>query len=151
MNKLNATGAVIGTIGSLIVGLLGGWSEGLQVLCIFMLIDFTTGIITALLGKSHKTTTGTLGSNAIFKGVAKKIFMLLMVVVGAQLDLITGASYIRDAVVIAYIVTECISIIENAGLIGVPIPKVITKVIDILKQKEEAEPEKEDKGEDLKG
>lgn len=151
MNKLNATGAVIGTIGSLIVGLLGGWSEGLQVLCIFMLIDFTTGIITALLGKSHKTTTGTLGSNAIFKGVAKKIFMLLMVVVGAQLDLITGATYIRDAVVIAYIVTECVSIIENAGLIGVPIPKVITKVIDILKQKEEAEPEKEDKGEDLKG
>lgn len=141
MNWLKSLSFILGAIGSLIVSLLGGWSNGLEVLCIFMAIDFITGIIVAIEGRSRKTETGTLGSGQMFKGICKKIFMLLMVVVGAQLDVITGANYIRDAVVIAYILTESISIIENAGLLGVPIPKVIVKVINVLKQKEEEQEE----------
>ena len=99
-------------------------------------IDFIAGIIVALCNKSKKSCEGGLSSNEMFKGVGKKIFTLLMVVVGARLDLITGTSYIKDAVVIAYICMELISVVENAGLIGFPIPSVVLKVIDVLKTKD---------------
>ena len=57
--------------------------------------------------------------------------------VACRLDLLTGANFIRDAVVIAFIANEAISILENAGLMGVPIPVVITRAIDVLKNKAE--------------
>lgn len=56
---------------------------------------------------------------------------------------VMGSTFIRDAVVIAFIVNETISIVENAGLMGVPIPAAITKAIDILKQKAEEERQEE--------
>lgn len=54
-----------------------------------------------------------------------------------RLDIVMGTSYIRDAVCIAYIVNELVSIIENAGLMGVPVPEVVMNAIDALKQKKE--------------
>lgn len=137
MNKLNAVTGVIGAIGGIVAGLLGGWSEGLTVLCIFMLIDVIMGITVAIMSKSNKSENGGVSSKAIYHGIVKKVFTLVIVVVGAQLDVLTGSTYIRDTVVIAYIVTETISIIENAGLIGLPVPNIIKKVIDVLKDKNE--------------
>lgn len=144
MNKLNYIITAMGMVGAFVTSLFGGWSEGLTVLCIFMIIDFITGIIAALLCKSDKTSSGGISSNEIFKGIVKKIVILIMVVVGAQLDRIIDTSYIRDTVVIAYIVNETVSIIENAGLIGLPVPSIITKVIDVLKNKNEDNVEMED-------
>lgn len=135
MNKLKTVSAIGGTIGSIIVSLFGGWSEGLTVLCILMIIDFITGIVGAIMGESDKSANGGLSSKVIWLGIIKKVMTLVMVVVGAQLDIITNSNYIRDAVVIAYIITETISIIENAGIMGLPIPSIITKVIDVLKEK----------------
>ena len=62
---------------------------------------------------------------------------LLIVLVACHLDTVMGSNFIRDAVVIAFIANETLSIIENAGLMGVPIPKALTGAIEILKQKSE--------------
>ena len=67
-----------------------------------------------------------------------------MVLVACRLDLVMGSNFIRDAVVIAFIANETISIIENAGLMGVPIPGVITRAIEVLKKKSESEENKND-------
>jgi toxin secretion/phage lysis holin len=61
------------------------------------------------------------------------------VLVAVRLDLAMGTAILKDAVVIAYIANETISIIENAGLMGLPIPKVITKAIDVLQGKSEGD------------
>lgn len=62
---------------------------------------------------------------------------LLFVLIAYRLDLAIGSNYIRDAVIIGFIVNETISIVENAGLMGVPLPEVINKAIDILTSKSE--------------
>ena len=62
---------------------------------------------------------------------------LLFVLVAYRLDLAIGVDYIRDAVIIGFIANELISIVENAGLMGLPIPAALTKAVDILKQRSE--------------
>ena len=60
---------------------------------------------------------------------------LVFVLVAYRLDIVIGTNYIRDAVIIAFSANEAISLIENAGLMGVPLPAVITKAVDILQKK----------------
>lgn len=71
------------------------------------------------------------------KGLIRKGVYLLIILVAYRLDLSLGANYIRTAVIIAFIVNEVISIIENAGVMGIPIPGVITRAIEVLKKKSE--------------
>lgn len=128
----------IGMTGSLVASFFGGWTASLSTLLIFMLIDYLTGMICAgVFHTSTKTDSGALESRAGFKGLCRKGMILLMVLVGHRLDLAIGTTYIRDAVCIAFIANELISIVENAGLMGLPIPSVITKAIDILHGKAE--------------
>lgn len=129
--------ATMGTIGSAVTALFGGWSKGLTTLLIFMCIDYITGLIVAgVFKKSPKTANGALESLAGFKGLIRKGATLLAVLVGYRLDMLLGTAYIRDGVIIAFITNEVISITENAGLMGVPMPQAIIKAIDILKGKE---------------
>lgn len=130
--------SVIGVVGSFIASLFGGWSSALTTLLIFMGIDWITGLIVAgVFKKSQKTETGALESRAGWKGLCRKGVTLLVVLVACRLDLTMGTTVIRDAAVIAFVSNETISIIENAGLMGIPIPPVITKAIDILRKKSE--------------
>lgn len=130
----NTVVAGIGIIGSFISTLLGGWDTGLATLCIVMAVDYITGwIVAGVFKNSEKSESGGLSSSAGFKGLAKKGVMLLFVLVAYRLDLTVGSTYIRDAVIIAFIANEVISITENAGLMGIPIPSVIIKAIDVLK------------------
>lgn len=125
-----------GIIGSAVASLFGGWDAALITLIIFMGIDYLTGLIVAgVFHKSEKTTNGTLESRAGWKGLCRKGVTLLIVLVACRLDLLIGSNFIRDAVVIAFVVNESLSIIENAGLMGVPIPPVIMKGIEVLKNK----------------
>ena len=129
---------VIGVTGSAITYLFGGWDAAMITLMIFMGIDYTTGLIVAgVFKKSSKTQTGALESKAGWIGLCRKGMTLLIVLIGCRLDILLGSNFIRDAVIIGYIANETISIVENAGLMGVPIPGVITKAIEILKKKEE--------------
>ena len=129
---------IIGAVGAYIANLLGGWDAGLATLVIFMAVDYFTGLVVAgIFHKSKKTENGALSSKAGIQGIAKKIMMLLMVLVAVRLDILTGTDYIRDAVIIALCGNELISIIENAGLMGVPIPKKLKDAIEVLSRKEE--------------
>lgn len=127
----------VGVIGSFIASLFGGWDASLTTLLIFMGIDYVTGLIVAgVFHASKKTENGSLKSQIGWKGLCKKGVTLLIVLVAYRLDIIVGAegSYIRDCVIIAFAANETISIIENAGLMGIPIPTVITKAIEVLQK-----------------
>ena len=129
---------IIGATGAFIANLFGGWDAGLTTLVIFMVIDYLTGLIVAgIFHKSKKTENGALSSKAGLQGIAKKVMMLLMVLVAVRLDILTGTDYIRDAVIIALCGNELISIIENAGLMGVPIPRKLKEAIEVLSRKGE--------------
>ena len=128
--------SIIGVIGSAIASAFGGWTTGLTTLVIFMAIDYITGLIVAgVFHKSTKTETGTLESRAGFKGLCRKGAMLLIVLVACRLDLTLSTTYIKDAVIIAFIANEAISIIENAGLMGVPMNDTLKNAIDVLQKK----------------
>ena len=129
---------IIGAVGAYIANLLGGWDAGLTTLVIFMAVDYFTGLIVAgIFHKSKKTENGALSSKAGLQGIAKKIMMLLMVLVAVRIDIMIGTDYVRDAVIIALCGNELISIIENAGLMGVPIPRKLKEAIEVLSRKEE--------------
>ena len=101
-----------------------------------MAVDYITGLlVAAVFHNSPKTDTGTLESRAGWKGLCRKGVTLLIVLVACRLDIVAGTNFLRDTVVIAFIVNETLSIIENAGLMGIPIPKAITNVVDTLKNK----------------
>lgn len=130
--------AVVGAIGSFIVNLFGGWSEDMITLLIFMGIDFIMGLVLAgIFKKSEKSASGALESRAGWKGLCKKCVTLLFVLVAHRLDISLGVNYIRTTIIIGFIVNETLSIIENAGLMGVPIPNILTKAVEILKDKSE--------------
>lgn len=127
---------VLGVIGSAITSALGGWSTGMTTLLIFMAVDYITGLIVAgVFHASPKTPNGALESRAGWKGLCRKGMTMLMVLIAAQMDKTIGVDFIRDAVVIAYIANETISIIENAGLMGVPIPPALLNAIEVLEGK----------------
>jgi toxin secretion/phage lysis holin len=131
---------VIGAVGSGIATLFGGWDTGLVSLLIFMGLDYVSGLVVAgVFHKSNKTDTGSLESKAGWKGLCRKCMTLVFVLVAYRLDLVIETNYIRDAVIIAFMANELISLVENAGLMGIPLPAVITKAIDILQKKSESE------------
>lgn len=136
--KENIFVTIIGVIGGAISTVFGGWSASMTTLLIFMGIDYITGLIVAgVFNNSPKTKSGALESRAGWKGLFRKCVTLLMVLIACRLDMVLNTTFIRDCVVIAYIANETISIIENAGLMGIPIPSVIVKAIDVLKSKAE--------------
>ena len=134
----------VGFFGGIIATLMGGWDAGLITLVIFMIVDYVTGLVVAGVFKnSQKTETGALESKAGWKGLCRKGTTMLIVLVACRLDITMGLNLIRDAVIIGFIANETISIIENMGLMGVWIPPILVKAIDILKSKSEKESEVE--------
>ncbi len=129
---------IAGVVGSLTASLFGGWDTSIATLLLFMAIDFFSGLAVAgVFHNSSKTETGTLESKAGWKGLCRKSMTLFFVLIAHRLDLSIGTTYIRDTVVIGFMANELISIVENAGLMGLPLPTVLTKAIDILNQKSE--------------
>ena len=139
MTFKNIICTVLGVIGAAISNLFGGWDAALTTLIIFMAIDYVSGVIVAgVFHKSSKSDTGGLNSHIGWQGICRKGITLAIVLIACRLDLLIGTSYIKDAVIIAFCANELISIVENAGLMGLPIPNVITKAIDVLKEKSDS-------------
>ena len=129
---------ILGIMGSVFASMFGGWDTALQTLIIFMAIDYITGLVVAgVFQQSNKSKNGGLESKAGWKGLCRKGMTLLIILVAYQLDKTIGSDFIRTAVIIAYISNEAVSIIENAGAMGLPIPDAIKRGIDTLKNKTE--------------
>ena len=136
--KLAAVCTAVGAVGGAIAKALGGWDNAVITLIIFMVIDYAMGLIVAGVFKnSEKSENGGLSSRVCWTGLARKVITLLFVIIAYRLDLMLSTDYIRNGVIIGFCASELISICENAGLMGVPLPSVITKAIDILKSKSE--------------
>ena len=132
----NALCLGLGAVGAWIADLFGGFDAALITLTLFMAADYITGLVVAgVFHRSPKSETGTLESRAGLKGLLRKGGMLLVVLVACRLDLLLGSDFIRDAAVIAFAANETISIIENLALMGVPVPKILTEAIEVLKKK----------------
>lgn len=127
--------AGIGIIGAFIASMYGGWTQGMTTLLMFMAIDYIMGLLVAgIWHKSKKTEDGRLESRAGWKGLVRKGVTMLIVLVAARLDMTINTTMIRDTAVIGFIANEGISIIENAGLMGIPLPAVIVNALEVLKR-----------------
>ena len=125
---------IAGAVGSFVSYIIGGWDSAMTTLAICMAIDYLTGFaVAAVFKKSPKSENGALESRAGFKGLCRKCTVLLMVLIAHRLDIALGVGFIKDGVVTAYVLNDCVSIIENVGLMGLPMPPVITRAIDMLK------------------
>ncbi len=126
----------MGTLGSLFSYLLGGFDDLMIALIVLMVIDFLSGLILAIVfKKSKKTKSGRLSSEAGIRGLAKKIFILFLVAMAQQLDIVLTVSFVRDGAIIAFISMEGISILENSTLAGLKVPKVIKNILEVLNKK----------------
>lgn len=135
---------VTGAIGAAVAAFFGGWSDALTVLLILIGVDYVMGLLLAgVFHKSPKSATGALESRACLKGLVRKFVIVCVVVVAHLIDRLLGTNYIRDAAAIAFCLNEILSIIENAGLMGVPMPKAIIKALDVLRQKSGEDEQKE--------
>ncbi|MBO1680422.1 phage holin family protein [Bittarella massiliensis (ex Durand et al. 2017)] len=136
--------AAVGAVGGAISAAMGGWSQMLTALLIVMGADYLTGLIVAgVFHRSGKSADGSLESRAGFKGLCRKGAMLLVVLLAARLDLVMGTGFIRDGAAMAFLANELLSVVENVGLMGVPIPKVIASAISVLQSKADSAGEAE--------
>lgn len=135
MKELICTAA--GLTGAAAAWAFGGWDKALAALVICMAVDYISGSTVALVfHKSRKTESGAYNSAYGLKGLCKKGLMLLFVVVAVQADRLLDSDYVRDAVCIGFSVNEMLSIVENLGLAGVPLPKAVVKALEQLQPKE---------------
>ena len=127
---------VFGLVGAWIAGAFGGWDAALMALVVCMGVDYISGSLVALVfHNSRKSETGSYNSAYGLKGLCKKGLMLLFVMVAVQMDRLMGADYVRDAVCIGFCANEVLSIVENLGLAGIPMPEAIIKALEQLQSK----------------
>ena len=125
----------LGVLGAGIAWAFGGWDAAMAALVVCICVDYVSGSIVALVfHKSSKTETGAYNSAYGIKGLFKKCLMLVVVLVAVQIDRLMGADYVRDAVCIGFCSNEILSIVENLGLAGIPMPSVVTKALEQLQK-----------------
>lgn len=130
MNIVNVIKAGLTTLITWIGWLLGGYDTMMITLLLFMCVDYFSGV---LCGISNKELSSEVG----FKGIAKKIMIILLVGVTNLLGQSTGIDGLRYIVISFYLANEGISIIENASILGLPVPQKIKDVLEQLKSKNE--------------
>ena len=124
----------VACVGAAITSLLGGWNGAMTTLVILMLIDYITGILVAgVFHNSPKCFGGALSSSVGFKGLCRKFVILLIVVVACRVDILLNTTIIRDATCIGFCANELVSITENAGLMGIPLPRKLVDAIEVLR------------------
>lgn len=122
-----------GILGAALCRAFGGWDAAMAALLMCMAVDYISGSLVALVfHKSTKSETGSYNSLYGLKGLCKKGLMLLFVLVAVQIDRLLGTAYVRDAVCIGFCANEVLSIIENLGLAGIPMPEAVIKALEQL-------------------
>jgi len=126
---------IFSSIGAFLLALMGGWDIAMQILVVFIAVDFIMGLLVAITKRSPKTGTGGLSSYVCFIGLCRKIAVLLLIMISHALDGLLGTEFIRNAAITGFCLNELISIIENTGLLGLKLPPVIMNAVDLLKLK----------------
>lgn len=136
---------IIAGVAGAIAGLFGEWTTMLTILVVVMALDYVSGWIVAWCGKSPKTENGGLSSKIGFIGIAKKGFIMLLVLLATLLDRAIGNdTYIfQSSLVLYYIANEGLSILENAALLGVKFPKKLQRALETIRETEDKPPDKE--------
>lgn len=136
---VKALAAVAGAI----AGLFGPWNTMLTILVVVMAIDYISGWIVAACGRSPKTEGGGLSSKVGFIGIAKKAFIMLLILLATMLDraIGTGTTVFQSSLVLYYIANEGLSILENAALLGVRFPDKLKRALETMREKEEEPPD----------
>ena len=125
----------LGILGAAVSWAFGGWDAALVALMVCISADYISGSLVALVfHKSTKSETGAYNSAYGLKGLCKKGLMLLFVLVAVQIDRLLGSDYVRDAVCIGFCSNEVLSITENLGLAGVPMPQAVVKALEQLQK-----------------
>ena len=136
----DAVSTVVGLAAGMLSGIVGGFDTPVLVLVVSMGVDYVTGLIVAgVFHASPKTSGGGLDSRVGWKGLARKFVTLLIVVIANLADILLEVHYIRDAAIIGFCANECISILENAGLMGIRIPRGLTDALEKLSEEAEDE------------
>ncbi len=131
MDKIfNWISVICGTIGGFIVSLLGGWDKLIMALIILMCLDYITGLIKAYYNKELSSRIG-------FKGLTKKVLILVIVAVSVVAENMLGIPAIREIVIMFFAVNEALSILENAGAMGLPLPEKLKQALLQLRNKED--------------
>lgn len=131
MEKLfNWISVVGGAVGGAVVSLLGGWDKLIMALLILMVLDYITGLIKGIYNKELSSEIG-------FKGLLKKVLILVVVAVAVIAEQHLGIHAIREIVIMFFAVNEAISILENASQMGLPIPAKLKEVLLQLREKKE--------------
>lgn len=124
---------LFGLLGSALCWAFGGWDAAMTALVICMSVDYISGSLVALVfHNSRKSETGSYNSAYGLKGLCKKCLMLLFVIVAVQADRLMGGDFVRDAVCIGFSTNEILSIVENLGLAGIPMPQAVVKALEQL-------------------
>lgn len=127
----------VGFVCAMVNAYFGGINDFMITLFILMICDYVSGLLVAgVFHNSTKSSTGRLNSFAGFRGIVKKLFMIILIGVAHSLDMALSIDYLRDAFIICFTLNELLSLIENVGLMGIPLPKAITKIIDVLEDKQ---------------
>ena len=144
---------ILAAVGGAVASFFVNMPPLVWILIAVMTIDFLTGLICGAMGKSNKTENGYIASNQAFIGLMKKALILLVVLLAALLDkaVATGAGIAFDAVMGAtclwFIASEGFSILENVALMGIPVPKILLKLLEVMKEKGEIPEDKQPKEE----
>ena len=126
---------IISMIGGVIVDFLGGVDTALISLFFFMAVDYITGMALAFIfHKSKKTSGGGASSKEGFKGIVKKICMLLLIGLAHEVDVVMGVTHARAMAIMFFIGNEGLSVLENVGLMGIKYPDFMVKALETLKE-----------------
>ena len=121
-------GVTVAVLGTAFCALLGGWDMWLQCLVYFVIADYITGILAAFYLKELSSEVGA-------RGIAKKVFIFLLVGIAYKIDMLAGTELVRVAVCGFYIGIEGLSILENAGKLGIPLPTILIDALEQMKNR----------------
>lgn len=123
----NIINVIIGAVVTIATYFLGGWDIAIQSLLVFIVVDYITGVLKAIYNKELNSAVGV-------KGIIKKVGYLLVVAISVLLDKIAGnTGAIRNIVIYFFVANEGLSILENWGNLGLPLPKQLTEALEQLK------------------
>lgn len=125
----------ITAVGGTVLSNFLGWDQSLEVLLVAMVIDYVTGVLAAYINP-HMA----LNSQKGFKGICKKIIIILLVALAHELDKMTGQPLVQTMIVCFFIGNEGLSIVENAAKAGLPIPQKLRETLEQLANEKGAKP-----------